>query len=96
MTEEMLKAVLETAHATTDKEGWSTVPEGRLVTLYAAHGGVGLTVAKVERLRLAAGMLRAENTKGETYFVALGDVFGAAVEGKDAPGGGGRKAGFLG
>ncbi len=95
MTEEMLKAVLETAQAKTDKEGLTTVPEGRLVTLYAAHDGVALTVSKVERLRLANGMIRAENTKAETFFVALADVFAAAVEGKDQPNA--RKApGFFG
>ena len=94
MTEEMLKAVLETAQAKTDKEGRATMPEGRLVTLYASHDGVALTIGKVERLRVAHGMIRAENTKAETYFVALADVFAAAVEGKDMPGA--RKAGFLG
>lgn len=94
MTEEMLKAVLETAQAKTDDRGHAVVPEGRLVTLYASHGGVALTIGKVERIRVANGMIRAENTKAETYFVALADVFAAAVEGKDLPGA--RKAGFLG
>jgi hypothetical protein len=93
MTEEMLKAVLETAQAKTDKD-WTVVPEGRLVTLYASHDGVGLTVAKVERLRIAHGMVRAQNAKSETYFVALADLFAAAVEGTDTPNA--RKAGFLG
>lgn len=94
MTEDMLKTVLETAQAKTDDDGWSSMPEGRLVNLYAAHDGVGLTVAKIGRLRLAHTVIHAENAKGETYLVPLADVFAASVEGKEA--GAGRKTGFLG
>ncbi len=93
MTEEMLKAVLDTAHAKADKDGFATLPEGRPLTLYAAHNGVSLTVGKVESIKISHGVVRAVTSKGET-FLALEDIFAAAVEGGgDATHG--RKAGFL-
>ena len=95
MTEEMLRTVLETAQAKADKEGSTAMPEGRHMTLYAAHAGVGLTVAKVERLRISQGTLRVRTAKGETFVLALEDVFAAAVEG-GSESATARKAGFLG
>jgi hypothetical protein len=95
MTEEMFRVVLETANAQSDKDGWHTLPEGRLMTLYAAHDGVQLSVAKVEALRLASSVLRARSVKGETFLLALGDVFATALDaGTEASAA--RKAGFLG
>lgn len=95
MTEEMFRAVLETAQAKTDKEGWATMPEGRSLTLYAAHNGVPLTVAKIDSLRVSQEIIRTRSVKGQTYVLALSDVFAAALDGgSDTPGG--RKAGFLG
>jgi hypothetical protein len=95
MTEEMLRTVLETAQAKADKEGNAALPPGRLLTLYTAHAGVGLTVGKVERLRISGGSVRAHTVKGDTFLLALEDVFAAAVEGTGEPGAQ-RKAGFLG
>ena len=51
------------------------------MTLYAAHDGVSLTVAKVESVRVVSGMLRARTTKGEVFFLPLTEVFAAAVDG---------------
>lgn len=95
MSEEMLKAVLEAAQATTDKDGWVTVPEGRFLTLYVAHNGAPLTVAKVEALRLVHGIVRARSVKGQTFLLSQSDVFAVAIEG-GAETASGRKAGFLG
>jgi hypothetical protein len=95
MTDEMLRGVLDAAQATTDKDGWETLPEGRALTLYAAHGGVSLTVAKVESVRVASGVLRARTTKGEVFFLSLAEVFATAIDG-GATTAAGRKAGFLG
>lgn len=95
MTEEMFRVVLESSNAKTDKDGWSALPEGRLVTLYAAHNGVPLTIAKVEALRAAQGVVRARTSKGDTFLVHLDDLFAAATDaGSESPAG--RKAGFLG
>ncbi len=95
MTDEMLHAVLETAGAKPDKDGWSTLPEGRLMTLYAAHGGVPLTMAKVEAVKVSQRVAWARTSKGETYVVGLEDLFAAALDrGHEAQAG--RKAGFLG
>lgn len=95
MTEEMLKAVLETAQAKSDGSGAASLPEGRFMTLYAAHDGVSLAVSKVESVRVQHEVVRAKNSKGEVFVLALGDLFAAMIE----PGSEGatvRKAGFLG
>jgi len=91
----MLKAVLEAALAKTDKDGWAILPEGRFLTLYAAHNGVPLTVAKVEAVRVTHGIIRARSTKGQTVLIAQTDVFAAALDGGSETSAG-RKAGFLG
>jgi hypothetical protein len=96
MTEEMLRVVLDTANAKTDgKDGWTTLPEGRLMTLHLAHGGVQLTVGKIEAIKTQGAILRARSSKGET-FIALADVFAAGLEGGSDPANPARKAGFLG
>ena len=95
MTDEMLHAVLETAGAKLDKDGWSALPEGRLMTLYAAHGGVPLTIAKIEAVKVNQRLTWARSPKGEVYVIHLDDLFAAAMDrGHEAPSA--RKAGFLG
>jgi hypothetical protein len=95
MTEEMFRVVLETANAKSDKDGWNTLPEGRMMTLYVAHHGVQLTVAKVEALRSASSIVRARTSKGDTFLMALDDIFATALDaGSESHAA--RKAGFLG
>lgn len=91
MTQEHLSAILELLSAKSDKDGWSTFSEGRGLTLYVAHGGVQLTVPRVEALSVKAGIVRARTAKGEIYIVALEDVFAAAAEAAATQS---RKAGF--
>ncbi|MBK8253400.1 MAG: hypothetical protein IPK82_12130 [Polyangiaceae bacterium] len=94
MTHDMLKAVLSEAQSK-EQDGWSVLESGRLLSLYAAHDGVSLTVQKIEAVRVAHTVVYARNTKGETFLIALEDLFAAAFdagsESKTA-----RKAGFLG
>jgi hypothetical protein len=95
MSDELLKNVLEVVDGKADKDGWVSFPEGRLMTLYAGHDGVALTIQKIEAVKIAHGLVRARNVKGEHFLVAAGDVFGAALDGgSDAAIA--RKAGFLG
>lgn len=94
MTHDMLKNVLETAGAR-EVDGWSTLSDGRLLSLYVAHDGVSLTVQKIEAVRLAHAIVHARSSKGETFMIALEDVFAAAFDaGTTSPTA--RKAGFLG
>jgi hypothetical protein len=89
--------VLETAGSKLDKDGWATLPEGRHMTLHAAHGGVPLSLGKVEAVKSAQGIVWARSVKGDTFVVHLDDLFAAAIDRAPEPGGGGaRKAGFLG
>jgi hypothetical protein len=95
MTDEMFRAVLETAGAKMDKEGWSALPEGRLMTLYAGHQGVQLTIAKVEAVKTSHSTVWARSAKGEIFVVSLDDLFAAALDrGNETAAS--RKAGFLG
>ena len=94
MTHDMLKNVLETAQAK-ESDGWSVLADGRLLSLYAAHDGVSLTVQKVEAIRVAHSIVHARSVKGETFMVAMEDIFAAAFDaGATSPAT--RKAGFLG
>ncbi len=95
MTEDMFRSVLDTIGAKPDDEGNLRLPEGQLITLYMAHDGVPLTVAKVEWLRVTNGFLRARTSKGESFFVAREDLFAMSFDG-GAQVHAGRKAGFLG
>ncbi len=95
MTDEMLHAVLETATAKVDKDGWSVLPDGRLMTLYASHGGVALTMGKIEAIKTSQRVLWARNAKGETYVTSLDALFAASVDRGNDPQTA-RKAGFLG
>lgn len=90
----MLKAALGAASAKLGKDG-ATLPEGRTLTLHASRGGAGLSVSKVEWLKVEGSFLSARNVKGEIYFLSAADIYAIAVDGTDAstPG---RRAGFLG
>jgi hypothetical protein len=91
MKQEQLEAFLSSVSAVVTEDGWSEVPAEQHITLYAAHDGVGLTISKVEAIKPDGELVRARTRKGETYQVALSDLFAAAVE---APKNGERKAGF--
>jgi hypothetical protein len=91
MTQEHLTAILEILSAKSEKDGWSTFSDGRGLTLYAAHDGVQLTVARVEGVAVKGGLLRARTARGEMYLLALEDVFAAAAEAAPMNA---RKAGF--
>jgi len=95
MTDEMLHAVLETAGAKLAKDGWHTLPEGRAMTLYAAHDGVPLTISKIEAVKVSQRVAWGRSSKGETYVLSLDDLFAAALDRGNDPQAG-RKAGFLG
>lgn len=95
MTDEMFRAVLETAGAKDDKDGWKALGEGRLMTLYASHNGVALTMSKVEAVKVSQRVVWARSSKGETYLASLDDLFAAALD-RGSEAAAGRKAGFLG
>jgi hypothetical protein len=95
MTEDMLRTVLDSSNGKMESEGWHRLPEHQLLTMYAAHDGVQLTVAKVEAVRVDKNVVRARTTRGETFFLALEDLFAVAVDGNPQQPTG-RKAGFLG
>jgi hypothetical protein len=95
MTDDMFRSLLDDIGAKRDDDGVLHLPEGKLVTLYAAHDGVSLTVGKVEGLRVSNGIIRARSVKGESFFIAREDLFAISVDGGTQVQAG-RKAGFLG
>jgi len=92
MTKEQLAAVLEVASAKLGSDGWSTLPDGRTLTLYAAHDGVQLVVPRVEAIAVQGDLVKARTAKQEIFVVALADVFAASTEANNAPA---RRAGFI-
>jgi hypothetical protein len=97
MTDAVLKAALDEAQGKPGEGGFVELPEGRRITLHAAHAGVPLTVTKIEKIARAAGVIRARNERGELFVLAEDDVFAVSVEGNRAGATGApRKAGFLG
>jgi len=77
-----------------DKDGFLALPDGASVTLYAAHDGASLTIAKVEAIRLDGELVFARTSKRETYTFAQGDLFALALSVEGAPGQPSRRAGF--
>jgi len=91
----MLQVVFDRAEAKRKKDGSIELPEGRTLTLHAAHDGVALAVSKISWLRIKDGVLEACDVQGEQFVLALEDVFATAISG-GSRGKPGRKAGFLG
>jgi hypothetical protein len=92
MVGDSLSAILEKAHAKADKEGFLVLPEGITATLYVSHNGVGLTVSKVDAIRIDKALLHARTAKKESFMLELGDVYAVALEGSQ--GTPVRRAGF--
>lgn len=91
MKSDQFSAVLKMLPTTEGDEGWLKVPSDQLLSVYAAHDGVSLHVAKIESLKLEGALLRARTHRGEQYVLVLDDVFALAA---DAASSVARKAGF--
>jgi hypothetical protein len=92
MVGEQLQAIFKNAQVKADKDGFSCLPEGTTATLHAANSGVGLTVSRVEAVKLEGLLVTARTAKRETYILHVADVFAVALEG--AGNGPVRRAGF--
>lgn len=92
MTQEHLSALLDMLAAKPDNEGWCSLSDGRTLTLYTAHEGASLTIAKVESVSSRGPLLKARTGRGELYILALEDLFAVAAEAIPAQA---RKPGFL-
>jgi len=97
MTEEMFHAVLDKAGCSKGDGARMELPEGSTMTLYLAHEGTQLQVSRVTALIQNGDIVQTETAKGETFLLALEDLFAASILGGDGKDGSpGRKAGFLG
>jgi hypothetical protein len=92
MTEAQFSVLMKVAEAKKASDGWLAMPEGRHLTLHVASSGSTLSIGRVEKVKLADGVLQARTTRDEVYVVGLEDVFAGAAE---APQKGSRKAGFV-
>ncbi len=92
MTQEHWAALIEASGAKKDDKGYFTPPEGKLLTLYVSSGSATLSVQRIEAVRHEQGLVYARTKKGETFVLALQDVFAGAVEESQ---GSSRKAGFV-
>ena len=94
MTEQMFQAIITSAECDDDDEGMSRLPAGRTMTLYAGHEGVSLQAGRIVAASLQDGIVKARNSKGEMFVLALADLFAASLSG-GTDGAESRKAGFL-
>jgi hypothetical protein len=92
MTGEHLEAILKNAQAKAEKDGYTAVPEGATLTLYAAHDGVPLMISRVEAVKSDGDLLYARTARRETFSLSRSDLFAVALEG--AVGQPARRAGF--
>jgi hypothetical protein len=94
MTGEQLEAVLKSAQAKAEKDGYATLPEGATLTLYAGHDGVPLTVPRVEAVKVDGELVYARTARRETFALNRADLFAVALEGGGGAGQPARRAGF--
>jgi hypothetical protein len=94
MTGEHLEAILKTAGAKSEKDGWHTLPDGATMSLHVAHDGAGMTISRIEALRSDGELLFARNSKRELFAVVRSDVYAVAFEGEAQAGKVVRRAGF--
>jgi hypothetical protein len=92
MTGEHLEAILKSAQAKSEKDGYTVVPEGATLTLYGGHEGVPLTVPRVEAIKVEGELVYARTGRRETFVLNRQDLFAIALEG--AVGQPARRAGF--
>jgi hypothetical protein len=94
MTGDHLDAILKTAGAKGEKDGWAVLPEGTAITLHVAHDGASMTVSRIEGVRQDGDLIFARNAKRELFAVVRSDVFAVALEGEASAGKVVRRAGF--
>ncbi len=94
MTGDHLEAILKTAGAKYEKDGWSMLPEGTTMTLHVAHDGAGMNVPRVEAVKQEGELVYARNSKRELFALVRTDVFAIALEGDAGAGKVARRAGF--
>ncbi len=92
MSEELVRALLDTAAAETDQDGFFVPSEGRSLNLHFAHDGVSLVIGRIVAVRLTPPFMVARSSQGEETIVAIADCYAGSIEGKKGPG---RKAGFV-
>jgi len=91
MTDEHFAAITQSAEAKKDGQGWWTMQEGRHITLYVSSSSASLTVNRIDAFQLDGKLIKARTARGETYVLALEDVFAAAIDPEPQ---GARRAGF--
>ena len=94
MTGEHLEAILKVAGAKGEKDGWNALPEGASLSLHVAHDGAGMTISRIEAVKLDGDLVYARNPKREVFVVVKTDVYAVAMEGEPQAGKVARRAGF--
>jgi hypothetical protein len=91
MTTEELLDVLKLCEAV-ENDGWSNIPDGRLLSLHLSVGGVGMAISRINRMRAKGVQFHAGTARDEIYVFRPEDVFAAGIDETSSKG---RKAGFV-
>lgn len=94
MTGDHLEAILKTAGAKGDKDGWFLLPDGSAMTLHVAHDGASMTVSRIDAVRQDGELVYVRNPKRELFIVVRSDIFAVALEGESSSAKVARRAGF--
>lgn len=94
MTGDHLEAILKTAGAKGERDGWHLLPEGSAMTLHVAHDGASMTVSRIDAVRQEGELVYARNAKRELFVLVRGDIFAVALEGEANAAKAVRRAGF--
>ncbi len=92
MTSEHLNAILKESRASTDKQGWYTLPAGTTLNIHVAHSGTGFAVNSVEAIRANSDLVYARTSKKQLFCFACDDIFAILIDG--ITGEPARRAGF--
>ncbi|NOU29209.1 MAG: hypothetical protein HOO96_15005 [Polyangiaceae bacterium] len=84
MTREEFDEVLKAFQIKSDGDGLFVAPKESTVTLHAAHGGGGMSVTRVEAIRISGGLLFARTTKKETFAIGIASVYALGIDGGNA------------
>ena len=63
-----------------EKDGYLTLEGGTHLTLHVAHGGAGISVARIVSLKVDGTLLFARTAKQELFVTELASVYGLGTD----------------
>jgi hypothetical protein len=81
MTREEFDEVLKAFQTKADADGFHVAPGDANMTVYAAHGGAGSSLTRLEAVKVAGSLVFARNVKKDLFAVGLANVYAIGLDG---------------